>query len=267
MELCRDDATSYLRRLGYHVVLHPRTDIRVMDVLVGMRPSRRLGRLSDVWASDAELPSVEQASATDVTVTQTGAIRASLGIALLEQLLSGVSATAGVPTAARHVTSARSMRFSFPNPEVTTVSLAKLDPFLSTGDFRVRGPFVSAYADFPGARIRVVVETLAARRLDVAFEGRSQSSLELEVSAAASALSGGLESSLAVSKASGTVLSFESSVPVVFGFKSAALVFNHGAWSLPRREDLPGAIYMGGSGEESPLPDWCEFVDLDERRS
>ena len=60
MGICRDDATTYLRELGYNAVRHPDATLQPLEV-VGKRGKacQRLGRLHDFVDSSAAEPSLE----------------------------------------------------------------------------------------------------------------------------------------------------------------------------------------------------------------
>lgn len=95
MGICSDDATTYLRRLGYNVVRHPREGIDPLDLL-GMQGGemKYLGNLSQlITNAPGALPAIKRDQiAGDIQGQQSSKLSAAIGISLLKSFASALGA-------------------------------------------------------------------------------------------------------------------------------------------------------------------------------
>jgi hypothetical protein len=229
MALCQDPAVNYLRNLNYNVLRHPRADLQPLDVLGRTAKTvERLGPLDKVWKTDKPKPTPKPVAAADVKAQSTGSLKGSLGVKVLDGLLSGFGV--GGVGGKFSLSGSKGMRFHFEKPEVLGVDVFSVGEYLSAGDLDASNRAVERYFDDDAADVFIVTEVLRTRKLTIEFNAENETKAGADVTA----LEGLLRPQLNVErdKTRSSAITVASKEPLSFGFKAQLVHYTDGRWTI-----------------------------------
>jgi hypothetical protein len=241
MALCNDPAVNYLKSLNYNVLRHPRADLAPLDVLGRAGgAAERLGPLDVIWKSSKPKPKPKTVAAANVKAQSTGSLKGSLGVKVLDGLLSGFGV--GSIGGKFSLSGSKGMRFHFEKPLVVGVDLFTIGQYLSEGEFDDNNPAVERYFYDDSAEVFVVTEVLRTNQLTIEFDGTSSGSAAADVTA----LQGLLKPEMEVSrdKTRSSAVTVATKEPLSFGFKAYAVEYANDKWRLQGFVKA-GDVFMG----------------------
>lgn len=249
MALCNDPAVTYLRSLNYNVLRHPRADLVPLDVL-GRTDSvaERLGPLDAIWKSSAPKPKPKTVAAANVKAQSTASIKGSLGVKVMDGLLSGfgVGSLGGKFT----LSGSKGMRFHFEKPIVLGIDVFAIGGYLSNGDLDESNPAVDRYFYDESADVFIVTEVLRTNKLTIEFEAAKAGAAAADVSALQGLLTPQLE--VARDTKRDSAITIATREPLSFGFKAQAVQYN-GKWTLEGFVKA-GDVFLGGRKKPAARP-------------
>lgn len=229
MGFCADEATTYLRGLGYNVVRHPRQDLRPL-LLLGRQAGEVLvlGSVEGLTQGPGRgLPAVDVGqTAADINGRSTGKFSSALGLNILDSLLGALGAAGGVRA---HYRGARSIQFTFTDVEVDRVDPLDVGDYLRDSEVDADNPILHEYI-LGNGELYVVTQTVKSNQLSVTAETNDGSGVRLDVPAIQDALGG----RVAVSRQgqSSTAITYSGTKKLVFGFKCFTVGLLDGRISL-----------------------------------
>lgn len=252
---CKDPSLSALKSKGYNVVQLPRADLRPTQLLVEKsKRLQRLGELLSVFDAAADSSPAPPVSADrpgpNIAGTQSADLEVDLGLSLLRGIISALGgSTLGMDAAFAR---AATVQFEFSSTLENNSELALIDRFLAASQVN---PHARAVAEMlEQNQVYVVTSTLKAQRIDVAAKDSNKQSLGLNLPAIQDAI--GANVKIAAAAASGSTVSFEGAVPLVFGFQAVRLIFEQGRYRTMRLVDAGGvvaeAVRRNGAAEGEP---------------
>jgi hypothetical protein len=229
MALCNDPAVTYLRNLNYNVLRHPRADLAPLDVLGRTdRTVERLGPLDKVWKTSKAKPIPKPIAAADVEAQSTGSLRGSLGVKVLDGLLSGFGV--GGIGGKFSLSGSKGMSFHFEKPEVLSVDAFSIGEYLSAGDLDTSNKAVERYFDDEAADVFIVTEVLRTNKLTIEFNAENETKANADVTALEGLLKPQLD--VARDKSRSSAITVASGEPLAFGFKAQLVQYSDGEWMI-----------------------------------
>ncbi|MBX3190079.1 MAG: hypothetical protein KF819_23840 [Labilithrix sp.] len=263
MGLCTDDATTYLKRLGYNVVRHPREGVNPLD-LVGRQngETRYLGSLDQLIKRPPEtaLPPVKTDEvAGDVQGQASSKLNFAIGVNLLQSVLSALGGNAGINVGYK---GAKTVQFVFDNVLTDSVRPLDLGDYLKAGEVDDANLILQQYV-LGNGRLFVVTRTVKTNKFTVKAESSSGTEAALDVPAIQKIVSGNVKVTAAAEK-SGTV-SYEGDKKLVFGFECFEVGVAGGTLSLMSSKSGAVALSAGSSTTVKPtIVDENGLLDFDE---
>lgn len=216
MGICTDSATTYLRRLGYNVVRHPREGIQPLD-LIGKQDGevKYLGGLDQlITHPPGRLPGITRDQvAADVQGQTSSKLNLTIGVSVLQSVISSLGGNLGVKAGYQR---ARTLQFAFSTVLSDSVRPLDLGNYLKAGEVDEANLILEQYVLGRG-RLFVLTRTVKTNRLTVQAESSSGAPATLDVPAISGVASGSLKIDVA-EQAMGRV-SYEGGVFLVFGFE------------------------------------------------
>lgn len=216
MGICTDKSTTYLRRLGYNVVRHPREGVRPLDLIGRQRDTvTYLGSIDKlITTPPGPLPEIKtDNAAAGISGQSSSKLALAVGLNVLSAVWSAFGGGAGVSTQYKGV---KTIQFIF--GEVLTDYAVPLDigNFLKNGEVDGENPILNEYVMGNG-KLYVITRTIKTNTFTVKAEGSGGNEVALDVPAIQQMLDGRVRVS-AESGSAGTV-TYEGSKHLTFGFE------------------------------------------------
>lgn len=227
---CKDPRLTFLNELGFNVIKLPRGGIAPLDVLGADKDSiERLGTLSQIWSSDAELPPTKPSqTAVQINGAKTKSLKLSVGLSILSSILEGMGAA--LPQLKFAYRRARKVEFSFSNVRTSAVDPFAAGRFLTSGDLDTDNPFVARYFQDETTRAFLMTEVLESDTIKVTALDDRERGLELDVPSIQNAV--GAKVSVETAGSSNTEISYKGAEFLAFGFKVFGIAFVDGDWEV-----------------------------------
>lgn len=227
--ICNDPATTYLRRLGYNVVRHPESGIQPGELIGRQGKSvRRLGSIESlITSSPITVPGASKNDlAADLSGQESSNLKVAIGVSVLGNFISAMGGDLGIKAEYER---ARKLKFVF--NEVLTDSMVPLEVgnYLRDAEIDTGNPVLEQYV-LGNGELFLITKTLKSKKFGVIAEGSDGVSLDLDVPAIQAALSA--EGSITVTADSESMITYEGSVPLVFGFQSFIVGVSNGDLTL-----------------------------------
>lgn len=248
MIFCSDPALTLLKDEGYNVIRLPRAGIRPLDVLSGTGGRlEHLGALRKVWNSNAKEPKPYDPRPTGtIKAGSSQAIKASLGISILKDLLSGFGVSSPkVKTAFKR---ARTLTFSYDTPKQWGIEPFHIGEYLEKGDLIPNRMLEKHMRD---SRLYLISELLLSSTLSVTAEAKTSGSAAVDVGLLKNVVKAKAE--LGIDLGDHTSITFKGKKDIAFGFKAFELTFRNGTWSIGDFAD-PGSVSFGTDQAADPPP-------------
>lgn len=216
MGLCTDTSTTYLNRLGYNVVRHPREGIEPLQLIGRQNGTTGLiGGLSRLlYGEHAGLPLVSaDRDAADINGQTTDALEGAVGVSILSGLVQAMGGTAGISAHFQRVTH---IQFEFEGVKHKAVEPLAIGGMLKDGHIDAENPLVEPYVRGNG-QLFIITETIQSNRFLVTAMGENTAGFVMALPVLRETVGGHVEVTRLGN--STTALRFEGPVPLVFGFK------------------------------------------------
>jgi hypothetical protein len=230
-----------LKSTGYNVVRLPKADLLPTQLLVrNGRTLRRMGDLSSTFVADPAAPAPPiSGDNPGPSISGTKSAQLDLGVGL--NILSGLISSLGGSTLGLSIaySRARSVQFEFAETHENNCQMALLDQFLAASQVN---PFARAVAEMlESDDVFVITSTLKTSKINVKAQGTDKTDLKLDVPVVQQAVGGNLK--VTASGSNDSTLTYEGSVPLVFGFQAVRLVFDDGRYRTMKLPDT-GSIVL-----------------------
>lgn len=252
MGLCSDQATTFLKRLGYNVVRLPREGIQPLHLLGRQGGTvEYLGSLEKlITQPPGDLPVITRdKAASNINGQKTDNLSLSIGINILRGVLSQLGADAGIDAQYQQ---ARKLRFEFSNVLEDSVEPLAVGEFLKKAEVNANNPVLQQYV-LGNGRLYVITQVIKSKEFTVTAEKSGGGGVQLDVPVLQSALGG----KLAVEATAGQEgrVTYKGDKQLVFGFKCFEVGVKGGEITLFTSK--PGAIAMaldskGGAAASDP---------------
>ena len=259
---CKDPALTMLKAKGYNVVQLPKSDLRPTQLLSrnGKR-LQRIGELSSVFSPDpaAPPPTISPENpGTSISGTQSADIDIGLGLKILGGLISSLGGSAlGLSFG---YSRARTIQFEFSDTLESNCQPAQLDAFLSGATIN---PFARAVVDMLDADdIFVITSTIKASKINVVAKDKGKSNISVDVPVLQQAI--GAKVDVKASGEGDVMVTYQGTVPLVFGFQAIRLIFEDGRYRTMKLVDA-GAVSLESMALSNP-EEGEKYVFLSEDR-
>ena len=225
---CNDPYVKTLRDFGYNVIRLPRADVRPLQLLARQGDSlERIGELTTVLRAGENIPLPrisENTRVASVSGGRTGDLSLGIGLTILGSVIGAMGGSKlGLDLKYQQ---AKSVAFEFADVFEDRVEIALLDQYLADAD-------VSPFAAHVGKLLdadQLFVTTAALKSTRITVEARRSKDTGLDVSVPE--IQGVVGGNVKVGgKAEVTSkVTYEGSVPLVFGFQAARLFYENGRY-------------------------------------
>ncbi len=248
---CKDPSLTLLAKYGYNVVRLPRTGIEPLDVIGSDRAGvEALGRLPTIWDTPAKVPAVEDGNvAGEIKTVTTAELKLSVGLRVLEDILSGLGAS--VPRVDFAYTGQRSLKFTFGNIRIAKVEPFAVGEYLKAGDLHTANPWVGRYFLDDDADALVLTEVLKSDAVSVTADSSGGTTAGVDVKAIQNVVGG--EVKVGVSGSNQSEVTYTGPRHLTFGFKAYRLVYDSGRWGVAAVDPSKGDTFLS-PGDEGAAP-------------
>jgi hypothetical protein len=237
--MCRDQSLSYLNAVGYNVVSFagPRKNLGYM------------GDLSDLVVPGPPLPEIERDDpAGDVVGRRTNRFEASVGLNLLEKLLSAFGGNeAKISAGYNH---AASIQIIFLNVMHDFVAPLRVGNYLR--NTRIQPESLETLSQYE--HLYLVTDTLKSNQFGVVAYDQKEDAIEINADAIQNIL--GAQASVKVASQADHVIRYSGSKRLRFGFRALDVLYDeqHSTVRLNVHEDLLVARAKVDKQQEPALP-------------
>jgi hypothetical protein len=234
---CSDPILTQLKDKGYNVIRLPRLGIRPLDVLAGTNSELdHLGALHTVWTSSTKEPVPYEPRATSNIAGGTSrAIKASLGLSILNDLLAGFGVSA--PKVKTAFGQTRTLTFKYDQPKQWGIAPFEIGSYLAAGDLAEGNPVLDKH--LRDSRLYLITEILLSNSLTVVAEAKTSSNTAVDGNMLKDAVQAKLD--VSVEEGEQSSITFAGKHDVAFGFKAFELSFSDGKWTIGEFAE-PGSI-------------------------
>ena len=236
MIFCSDPALTQLKDEGYNVIRLPREGIHPMDVLTGTGSRLEyLGALDTVWESAVSEPKPYAPRSTGAIKGGTSrAIKASLGLSILDDLLAGFGVSS--PKVKAAFKRARSLSFKYDAPKQWGIEPFQIGEYLKQGDL-ISNPVLDKH--MRDSQLYLISELLLSKTLTVTAEAKTGGEAAVDAGLLEDAVKAKVE--VKFNGEQKRTITFAGKTEVAFGFKAFELSFQDGNWFIGKFAD-PGSV-------------------------
>jgi hypothetical protein len=226
---CNDPYLEALRSLGYSVIRLPRADVAPLQLLAKRGDTLdRIGELATVIlpGDSVPLPSIKKDTpAANLSGMRSGELSLGVGLSLLGTVIGAMGGSKlGLDLKYKN---AKSVTFEFQGVLEDRADVGALDQYLTDADV---SPFSTHVARLLEAdRIYVTTATLKTRKLAVEAKGSKSTGFDVSIPEIKGVVGGNVKVGPAAATAS--KVTFEGSLPLVFAFQAARLVYEKGRYT------------------------------------
>lgn len=227
--MCNDPALTYLNDLGYNVIRYPRADIMPLEVLGRQHGAiQRLGRLSQLFSDSSVVAPVIRLGvrASNIEARRSRKLDTTAALSVLGPYLSALGAA---PGASAHFRRCKALEFVFTDVLLDEVTAADVGALLGRYEIDARNLLWRSYLEGDG-ELFVIVETLKSCRLTISVDAGTDAGLDLDTGVIKAVV--GAKVGVSASDKAASLLSFDGTVPLVFGFKCLQLKVAGGKLAL-----------------------------------
>jgi hypothetical protein len=225
---CNDPYLKALRSFGYNVIRLPKADMAPLQLLA--RNGGALGRIGDLSTvilprGAVALPAVKRDTpAASLSGQRSGTLSVGVGLSVLGSIIGAMGGSKlGLDLAYKN---ARSVTFEFQDVLEDRIEVAALDQYLSDADV---SPFSTHVGQLLEAdQIYVTTATLKSNKIAVEARGAKEHGLDVSIPELKGVVGGNVK--VGAASASASTVTFEGSLPLVFGFQAARLVYDGGRY-------------------------------------
>lgn len=226
---CNDPYITYLKSFGYSVIRLPKADIKPLQVL--SRQGKDLNRLGDlasllVSGSNVPLPPLsENVRAANICGQRTSELSAGVGLSIMGDIISAMGGSKlGLDTKYK---GAKSAVFELQDVYEDKVEIIKLDQFLADSDVN---PFSKHVAEMLEAdELYITTATLKSNKFTLEAKKSGGHNLDVNIPEIQGVVGGNVKVMGANDVTS--KVTFESPIPLVFGFQAVRLYYDQGRYT------------------------------------
>jgi hypothetical protein len=255
---CKDSSITYLKNAGYNVVRVPKADILPLQILINekgiMKP---LGELSTILKSPTNLPAIKMNTPlASISGTKTSDLSLGVGISILGNIIGAMGGTK-LGLDAKYE-KARTISFEFEDVLEDSVSIALLDQYLGEADVDPRSRYVAELLE--ADEIYVTTATIKSQKFSIDGKQKNNASVTVEVPEIQEIVGGNVKVSGKGKKTS--KISFEGTIPLVFGFQAVRLVYENGRYQTFRHLEAGKAAASTKKRARQLLTTPATFINL-----
>jgi hypothetical protein len=225
---CKDPYIESLHGFGYNVIRLPRADVRPLQLLAKDGDGLdRIGELTTVLRTGANVPLpkiTENTRVAAVSGGRTGELSLGIGVTVLGTVIGAMGGSKlGLDVKYQN---AKSVTFEFPDVFEDRVEIALLDQYLADAD-------VSPFAAHVGKLLdadQLYVTTAVLKASKIAVEARASKDTGLDVSVPEIQKVVGGNVTVGGKAEVTSKVTYEGSVPLVFGFQAVRLFYEDGRY-------------------------------------
>lgn len=229
MAWCSDPLLNTLKSFGYSVVRLPKTDIRPLQILV--RKGNDLDRLGDVvtlfvQGTQAEVPTITvDRVAANVSGQRSGEVNYGLGISVLGNWIAAMGGSKlGLDAQYK---GAKSVVFEFSDVLEDSIEVLKLDQYLAGADVNPLSRHAAELLE--SDELYATTATIKSRKFAVEAKQSKETTLKLDVPVIQEVVGGNVK--VSASGVASSKITYEGSVPLVFGFQAVRLFYDRGRYT------------------------------------
>lgn len=226
---CSDPFLIYLKAFGYCVIRLPKADVKPLQIFAKQgKDLDRLGELTTllVAGSNIPLPPIsENISAATISGQRTSDLSIGVGLSILGSVIGAMGGSKlGLDVKYQQ---GKAIAFEFHDVLEDKVEVARLDQYLADADVN---PFSRYVAELLEAdELYVTTATIKGKKFTVEAKKSDGKTLDLSVPEIQGVVGGTVKVS---SQGQGTSkLTYEGSVPLVFGFQAVRLFYDRGRYT------------------------------------
>lgn len=229
MGICIDRSTKFLKTLGYNVVRLPRQGIEPLH-LIGVQKGEaiQLGGLDKLLASaPAPMPTIARDEhTTGINGQRSSDLSLSLGLNVLGAIVGSMGGSLDFKTQYKN---AKTITFEY--ADVLGDSVAPLDvgKYLSDAEVDYDNKIVEQYV-LGNGRLYVITRTIKSTKFRVEAKTSNGGGVDIDVPVLKEILGGKVN--VTATASSSTTVTYEGSIPLVFGFQCLDLGIRDGILTL-----------------------------------
>jgi hypothetical protein len=256
---CKEPFLNYLNQFGYCVVRLPKADVRPLQIYSKKGNTLdRLGNLTTLFqtGSNIPLPQVtENTLAADISGRRTSDLNIGLGISILESVLSAM----GGQSFDLHLKykQAATLTFTFHDVLVDRIELVELDQYLVDADINPFSNYAAQLLD--DDNVYVTTDIIKSKKFTVEAKRSDGIALDLSIPEIQDIVGGNVKISAKAGETS--KLTYEGSIPLVFGFKAVQLFYDQGEYTTLEPAES-GVSMRRGEASVKPLKSEGAFMRL-----
>lgn len=265
--MCKDNALTYLNRLGYNVVRLPRADIKPGQVLLQQHGTLQwVGTLQNLIENNAKpLPPIEaNLPAADVNGQSSSELSAEVGTNILGSFLKQFDGDMNITTA---VKSQKSVTFRFTDVLADRIDTGSLSVWFDGEALRTKSALFRLPAEGKG-RFMIITEVLKTNKFLVDIVTSAGGSAKIDAEFAKSTSGPNLKVAVAGQSANKITLAFTGTATLGFGFRCTALDIRGG---VPTMENIkPGeALALVAADDQTSMYPVLgeELLDIEDHES
>jgi len=239
-----DQSITFLRQFGFTVLRRPRASAQPLDLMhLEGKDLSRLGDVTGLVVTGAKpVPSIERDAnpGIDIEGKETSKVNVSIGLSVLGSFIGALGGGNLGVTAA--FSKARTVTFKYAGVLEDRIAVLDLEKYVCAGSIDPSVP--------PGTidkliddEIYVTTAVLKTKKLVVSAQGDAGQSIGVDVPVIQGAIGGNVKVETGGSLAQ--AVSFEGTVPIVFGLQAVQLVFDETGQFLTTQQLEPGVAAAG----------------------
>jgi hypothetical protein len=226
---CSDPYLNSLKSFGYSVVRLPKADIRPLQVLAKQGSDLdRLGEIATLFVAGpaASLPHItENMPAANISGQRSGELSIGVGLSILGSVISAMGGSKlGLEA---QYTNAKMVLFEFSDVLEDSIEILRLDQFLADADVNSLSRHAAQLLE--ADELYATTATLKTNKLSVEAKDSSGGGLQVDVPVIQQVVGGNVKVSGDVQRTS--KVTYEGSVPLVFGFQGVRLFYERGQYT------------------------------------
>lgn len=227
--LCKDPFLTYLKSFGYLVVRLPRADIKPLQVLTGNGSDlSNLGDLASLLVAGANIPLPpvkENNRSASISGQRTSDLSLGVGLSILGSVIGAMGGSKlGLDVKYEQ---AKTAAFEFQDVYEDKVEVIRLDQYLAEADVNPFSRYVAELLD--ADEMCVITSIIKSNKFTVEAKKSDGNGLYVSIPEIQGIVGGKVK----VSGSSQTTskVTYESQVPLVFGFQAVRLFYDQGRYT------------------------------------
>lgn len=253
---CKDPALKALKDTGFNVVQLPRPDLLPTQLLVAKSGRlRRLGELTSVFIQNensAPIPKIRpEQPGPNISGTRSQDVKIGIGIDILSGLISALGGgTLGINAA---YSKASSIQFTYGDTTRVDCDFVDIDAYIASCDIN---PHSRAIRDMLDADdVYVVTSVIKSKKIDVKAKSKDGTEFKVDVPTIENTIGGNV--ALTTAGDSSSVISYEGSLSLSFGFQALRLKFDGDTYETAKIVKAGDVI-----AESTSAPDYLDTEQM-----